>query len=88
MRSRFAIRTAALLLAFAPAALAQAQPAQEQSQGQPTMGQVPVIKAETRLVLVDAIVTDKKGNYLRDLTKRISRVWEDNKEQPVKTFSV
>src|SRR5262245_56617 len=28
-----------------------------------------VIKAETRLVLVDTVVTDKKGNYITDLTQ-------------------
>ncbi len=47
----------------------------------------PTIKAETRLVLVDTVVTDKQGNYIRDLTQKDFRVWEDNKEQPVKTFS-
>ncbi len=47
----------------------------------------PTIKAETRLVLVDTVVTDKNGKYIRDLTQKDFRVWEDNKEQPVKTFS-
>ena len=47
----------------------------------------PTIKAETRLVLVDTVVTDKQGNYIRDLTQKDFRVWEDGKEQPVKTFS-
>ncbi len=46
-----------------------------------------VIRTETRLVLVDAVVTDKKGNYVRDLTGKDFKVWEDNKEQTVKTFS-
>ena len=48
---------------------------------------IPTIKAETRLVLVDTVVTDKQGKYIRDLTQKDFRVWEDNKEQPVKTFS-
>ena len=39
------------------------------------------------MVLVDSIVTDKKGNYIRDLTQKNFRVWEDNKEQEVKSFS-
>src|SRR5258708_7166384 len=47
----------------------------------------PVIKTETRLVLVDTVVTDKKGNYIRDLTQKDFKVWEDNKEQPIKGFS-
>ena len=46
-----------------------------------------VIRAETRVVLVDTVVTDKKGNYLRDLTQKDFRVWEDGKEQPVTSFS-
>ena len=47
----------------------------------------PVIKTETRLVLVDTVVTDKKGNYIRDLTAKDFRVWEDNSEQTIKSFS-
>lgn len=50
-------------------------------------GSMPVIKAETRLVLVDTVVTDKKGAYLTDLTQKEFRVWEDNKEQTVTSFS-
>jgi hypothetical protein len=29
-----------------------------------------VIRTETRLVLVDTVVTDKKGKYVRDLTQK------------------
>jgi VWFA-related protein len=39
-----------------------------------------VIRTETRVVLVDAIVTGKNGAYVRDLTAKDFRVWEDNKE--------
>src|ERR1700680_3424638 len=46
-----------------------------------------VIRAETKLVLVDAVVTDKKGGYVHDLEAKNFRVWEDNKEQPIKNFS-
>ena len=45
------------------------------------------LKAEARLVLVDTVVTDKKGNYVHDLTQQDFKVWEDNKEQTVKSFS-
>ncbi len=42
---------------------------QEPQPAQPVAeGSTPTIKAETRLVLVDTVVTDKKGNYIRDLT--------------------
>ena len=46
-----------------------------------------VFRAETRLVLVDTVVTDKKGNYVRDLAQKDFKVWEDGKEQPVTSFS-
>ena len=65
----------------APAVLAQ------QSAPQTGDNSTPVIRAETRLVLVDTVVTDKKGNYIRDLEAKDFRVWEDNKEQTIKSFS-
>jgi VWFA-related protein len=46
-----------------------------------------IIRTETKLVLVDAVVTDKKGNYIRDLTAKDFKVSEDGKEQTIKTFS-
>ena len=46
-----------------------------------------VFRTETRLVIVDAVVTDKKGNYVRDLTAKDFRVWEDKTEQTLKSFS-
>jgi VWFA-related protein len=45
------------------------------------------IHAESRLVLVDTIVTDKKGNYIRDLVQKDFKVWEDGKEQSITSFS-
>jgi VWFA-related protein len=65
------------------AGLAQAQ---QPAAGAPA-ADTATIKTETRLVLVDTVVTDKKGNYIRDLTAKDFRVWEDNKEQPIKSFS-
>src|ERR1039458_6580724 len=46
-----------------------------------------VIRSETKLVLVDAVVTDKKGNYITDLTQKDFDVLEDNKKQSIKTFA-
>ncbi len=46
------------------------------------------IRSESRLVLVDTVVTDKKGNYVRDLTQNDFRVFEDNKEQSITAFSL
>jgi VWFA-related protein len=48
----------------------------------------PVLKSETRVVLVDAVVTDKKGEYVHGLTAKDFRVWEDNKEQTIQSFSL
>jgi VWFA-related protein len=65
-----------------------AQVAQTSGNGPAPSGSVPVIKAETRVVLVDTVVTDKKGTYLTDLTQKDFRVWEDNKEQTIASFSL
>jgi VWFA-related protein len=65
----------------------QGQPAPPQPQAATAEQPVVVIKKESKLVLVDSVVTDKKGNYVRDLTQNDFKVFEDNKEQPVSTFS-
>jgi VWFA-related protein len=62
--------------------IAQAQQATEQPASATT-----TIKAETRLVLVDVIVTDKKGDYIHDLSQKDFKVFEDDQEQKIKTFS-
>jgi VWFA-related protein len=67
---------ALIALAFYPAARAQA-PADAGA----------VIRTETKLVLVDSVVTDKKGNYIHDLEAKDFKVFEDNKEQQIKSFS-
>jgi VWFA-related protein len=46
------------------------------------------IRTETRVVLVDAIVTDKQGDYIHGLTARDFRVFEDNKEQTIQSVSL
>ena len=82
---------AAAILCTAGAVNAQQQPAPPapaaQAAAPADQQPVAVIKKETKLVLVDAVVTDKKGNYVRDLTQNDFKVFEDNKEQPVSSFS-
>src|SRR5271168_5078362 len=60
-------------------------------QTQQDAGQAPanggVIKTESRIVLVDAVVTDKKGNYIHGLAQQDFKVFEDNKEQSISSFS-
>lgn len=46
------------------------------------------IQTETRVVLVDAIVTAKNGAYIHDLTAKDFRIWEDNKEQKINSFAL
>lgn len=45
------------------------------------------IRAESRLVLVDVVVTDKKNNYIEDLTQNDFKVWQDDQEQKISSFS-
>lgn len=47
-----------------------------------------VIQTETRLVLVDAVVTGRKDQRVRDLSAKDFRVWEDNKEQSIQSVSL
>ena len=46
-----------------------------------------VLKTESDLVLVDAVATDKKGNYIRDLEKKDFHIYEDDAEQTIASFS-
>jgi VWFA-related protein len=57
------------------------------SQTPPPVDNGTVIKTETRVVLVDAVVTDKKGGYVRDLKQKDFKVYEDGKEQQIKSFT-
>src|ERR1022692_3687692 len=50
--------------------------------------QPPAFQSETRMVLVDVVVTGKNGVYFPDLAARDFRIWEDNKEQPIRSFSL
>src|ERR1043166_3449657 len=61
-------------------------PAQQAAPQAPGAG-APIFRTETRLVPVDVVVTDKKQNYIHDLEMKDFKVWEDNKEYPIKTFS-
>lgn len=60
--------------------------AEEQVPKPPDSG-VTATRSETRLMLVDTVVTDKKGDYVRDLSPTEFHIWEDNKEQIIKSVS-
>lgn len=66
---------AAILMAILPATTARAQQAP-----------VPNIKVDVRLVTLDVVVTDKKGNLVTNLTKDDFTVYEDAQPQPIRTF--
>ena len=72
----------ACMAAVTAAGLAQAQQPKEA-----VADSGAVIRTETKVVLVDAIVTDKKGNYIPGLMQKDFKVWEDNKEQNVSSFA-
>ena len=63
---------------------ALAAPAQ---QTEPVANSGVVIRTETKQVLVDAVVTDKKGNYVPDLPQKDFKVMEDGKEQSIRSFA-
>ncbi len=65
---------------------AQPAPSTPAAQDQAPSASGPVIRSESRLVRVDAIVTDKKGNYVTDLTANDFKVFEDSKQQQVSSF--
>ncbi len=74
----------------AAAAEQETQNAASPAPSSPQRGQTPPgpsIKAETREVRVDVVVTDKKGEYIQDLTTKDFKLYEDNKEQPINSFS-
>jgi VWFA-related protein len=55
--------------------------------GQTPGANAPVLRAESRVVRVDVVVTDKKGNYVHDLTAKDFHVFDNDKEQPIVNFS-
>lgn len=67
----------------APSASQAPSPQQNSTESQGPI----VIRKESRLVLVDTVVTNKKGEYIRDLKQGDFKVYEDNKEQNISTFS-
>src|SRR5580704_13119091 len=75
-------------LIYTGAAVAQTQePAKPAATNDQAVATAPAIKTESRLVLVDAVVTDKKGKYLRDLKQDDFKVLEDGKEQAITSFT-
>src|SRR5262245_25007677 len=70
-----------------PAGAASTQKPADDTTAQQPVAISQTIKKESRLVLVDTVVTDKKGNYIHDLTQGDFKLYEDNKEQTITSFS-
>ncbi len=70
-----------------PALAQQSPPPPAPAAEQTATGTVPVIREESRVVRVDVIVTDKKGNYVHDLAPADFRVYDNDKEQQIVNFS-
>jgi VWFA-related protein len=68
-------------------ALAAAAGRGQQQQPPPAL-QTPTFKAEVEYVEVDALVTDSRGQFVRDLKKEDFQVFEDNQRQTISTFSL
>src|SRR5438067_11821161 len=73
--------------AFSQDAAPPSTPAEPSTTAQQPIPVAATIKKESRLVLVDAVVTDKKGNYVHDLSQGDFKVFEDNNEQAITSFS-
>ncbi|HYE75431.1 MAG TPA: VWA domain-containing protein, partial [Blastocatellia bacterium] len=57
------------------------------SQNQDSSSSDEVVKISTNLVQIDAVVTDKDGNHVRDLSAEDFEVYEDGKKQEITNFS-
>jgi VWFA-related protein len=78
------VRIAAIFVLLAGAALAAGQnppPAQTPPQG-------PTFKVRVDYVEVDALVTDRQGQFVRDLKKEDFQILEDGKPQTIANFSI
>jgi VWFA-related protein len=76
----------------APAPASQAGPpsaqsAQKDQQPATVYESATVLKATTRLVVLDVVATDKKGNAVTDLERGDITVLEDGDEQQIRVFS-
>jgi VWFA-related protein len=77
------VRIAALFVLLAGSALTAGQ-----NPPAPTPQQTPTFKVRVDYVEVDALVTDRQGNFIRDLKKEDFQIFEDGKPQTVVNFGI
>jgi len=51
-------------------------------------GPTPTFRSQVEYVEVDAVVTDRRGELVRDLTKDVFRVFEDGRPQTISSFEI
>ena len=72
----------------APAEQATPPPAQTPPAAPAQPDQIPIFRTDINFVRVDAIVTDKQGNPVHNLTQDDFEVTEDGKPQTIQTFKL
>lgn len=75
------LHLAALLVVLGGSALDSQSPA-------PAGPQTPTFRVNVEYVEVDAVVTDRDGQFVRNLTKDDFQIFEDGKPQAISTFSI
>lgn len=87
MRTRFLTLCFGFLLGAIT--LPAQQPPPQPAPAPPRQDQPPItFKVEVNYVEVDALVTDERGNFVRDLTAADFEVLEDGKPQKISAFSI
>ena len=81
------IRLAALLVLLGGSALSS-QSASSPAPQAPQSPQPPTFRLNVEYVEVDAVVTDRDGQFVRGLAKEDFQIFEDGKPQPISTFAV
>src|SRR5215510_3148097 len=79
---RVAAAIVALILANFQPSSAQDQPEKKAPESEPRT----VVKTTTRLVVVDLVATNAKGEPVSDLSKRDFKLLENGKEQEIRVF--
>ena len=79
------IRLAAFLVLLGGSVLSSQSTSSPAPQAQP---QPPTFRLNVEYVEVDAVVTDRDGQFVRGLTKDDFQIFEDGKPQPISTFAV
>jgi VWFA-related protein len=77
-----------LLIFGAVPALSQAAPQQASQRQFAAPSAQPVIKSATRMVYVSAVVHDKRGNPITNLTKDDFSIFDEKKPETIQTFAV